>query len=174
MIDGLIFLNAKRISTPALNAALDRGDDATAQDLVKQILTSPEYLFDEYVFGNRLDEVIVSAPQCTAETIARGLNTAIIHVRVKMLHAILPYSKLSSRHYALQLACERDSSVAIDILYPLCDIPRVVKKLSHANYERERCLFWANALQQRVDAETLRETLTAQLPSLPETSQRKI
>ena len=174
MIDGLIFLNAKRISTPALNAALDRGDDATAQDLVNQILTSPEYLFDEYVLGNRLDEVIASAPQCTVETIARGLNTAIIHVRVKMLHAILPYSKLSSRHYALQLACERDISVAIEILYPLCDIPCVVEKLGNATYERERCLFWATALQQRMDAEKLRETLIAQLPSLPESLQRKM
>lgn len=174
MIDGLIFLNAKRISTPALNAALDQGDDATAQDIVNQILASPEYLFDEYVRGNRLDEVIASASQCTAETIARGLNTAIIHVRVKMLHAILPYSNLSARHYALQLACERDISVAIDILYPLCDIARVVEKLSHATYERERCLFWANALQQRMDAEKLRETLTVQLPSFSETPQRKM
>lgn len=171
MIDGLIFLNAKRISTPALNAALDRGDDATAQDLVNQILTSPEYLFDEYVLGNRLDEVIVSAPQCTAETIARGLNTAIIHVRVKMLHAILPYSKLSSRHYALQLACAQDCSIAVDILYPLCDIPRVVDMLNHPLWRADA---WRNTLQQRMDAEKLRETLTAQLPSLSETPQRKI
>lgn len=176
MIDGLIKLTAKRIYTPALNAALGRGDDATAQDIVNQILHSCEYLFDEYVHDNRLDEVIGAAPQCSTEAIRRGLYAAIVGVPVKphMLHAILPYSELSTRHYAIEIACERDCSIAVDILYPLCDIPRVVKNLSHRSYQRQRCLFWATALQQRMDAETLRETLTAQLPSLPESLQRKI
>lgn len=176
MIDGLTKLTAKRMYDVEILHALHRGDEVTAQDIVNQILRSSEYLFDEYVHDNRLDEVIGSAPECSTEAIRRGLYAAIVGVPVKphMLQAILPYSDLSTRHYAIEIACETDCACAVDILYPLCDIPRVVKNLSHRSYQRQRCLFWATALQQRMDAETLRETLTAQLPSLPESLQRKI
>lgn len=176
MIDGLTKLTAKRMYDVEILHALHRGDEVTAQEILNRILNSPEYLFDEYVKDNRLDEVIAAAPECSNEAIRRGLYAAIMRVPVNphMLRAILPHTELSARNYALQLACKRDCSIAVDILYPLCDILRVVEKLENATYERERCLFWATALQQRMDAETLRETLTAQLPSLPETPQRKI
>ena len=176
MIDGLKNLTAKRMYDVEILHALHRGDEATAQEILNRILNSPEYLFDEYVIDNRLDDVIACAPQCSDAAITRGVHAAIVHrpVNPDILCAILPHTELSTRHYALELACQRDISAAIDILYPLCDIPRVVENLSHANYQRERCLFWATALQQRMDAEKLRETLTAQLPSLPQTPQRKI
>lgn len=176
MIDGLENLTAKRMYDVEILHALHRGDEGTAQEILNSILHSPEYLFDEYVKDNRLDDVIAFAPQCTAEAIGRGLHAAIMRVPVNphMLRAILPHTELSTRNYALQLACARDCSIAVDILYPLCDIPRVVENLSHANYQRERCLFWATALQQRMSDEKLRETLTVQLPSLPETPQKKM
>lgn len=173
MIQGLTKLTAKRMYDLEIIQCLNRGDEATAQEILNQILNSPEYLFDEYVNDNRLDEVIASAPQCTAEAIGRGLHAAIIRVPVNphMLRAILPYTELITRNYALQLACERDCSIAVDILYPLCDIPRVIDMLNHPLWRADA---WRNTLQQRMNDEKLRETLSAQLPSLTQTHQRKI
>lgn len=176
MIEGFTSLIAKRMCPPVLLDAVLRKDEATAQEIVNQILSSPEYLFDEYVKGNLLDQVVAMAPQCTAETIRRGLREAIAGdpVKTHMLRAILPYAELSDRQHALQFACERDCEVAIDILYPLCDIPRVMNELIKVPYLGKQCLFWATALQQRMDAEKLRKTLITQLPSVNHTSQRKI
>lgn len=176
MIEGLTSLFAKRISTPALGVALRRGDNAVTQEIVNQLLNSPEFLFDEYVNNNQLDQVIASAPLCTTTTIGLGLHAAIIRVPVNphMLRAIVPYTELHTRQYALQLACERNCDIAIDILYPLCDIPSVVDRLSHANYQRERCLFWATALQQRMSDEKLRETLHKELCCTNQAPQRKM
>lgn len=173
MIDGLANLTAKRMYDVEILHALHRGDESTAQEILHQTLNSPEYLFDEYVKDNRLDDVIAFAPQCSEAAIGRGLHAAIIRVPVNphMLCAILPYTELSTRNYALQLACAQDCSIAVDILYPLCDIPRVVDMLNHPLWRADA---WRNTLQQRMDAEKLRETLTAQLPSLSETPQRKI
>lgn len=173
MIEGLTSLFAKRISTPPLAAALLQDDAATAQEIVNDLLNSPEFLFDEYVKDNLLDQVIASAPLCTATTIGRGLHAAIIRVPVNphMLRAIVPYTNLTTRNYALQLACDRDCSIAVDILYPLCDIPHVVDMLNHPLWHADA---WRNILQQRMSDEKLRKTLIAQLPSLTQTSQRKI
>lgn len=176
MIEGLTSLIAKRICPPELLAALLRKDEAAAQEIVNDILNSPEYLFDEYVKDNLLDQVIAMAPQCTPENIRRGLHAAIVGVPVNphMLNAILPYTDLNTRNYTLYLACGRDREAAIEILYPLCDIPRVIDELIQNPYVGERCLFWATALQQRMNDEKLRETLVAQLPSATQTSQRKL
>lgn len=176
MIEGLTSLTAKRIYTPELTEALLQDDTASAQKIVNDILNSPEYLFDEYVKDNLLDQVIASAPLCTTKAIERGLRVAVARAPVNphMLRAILQHTDLNTRHYALRQACERDCEVAIDMLYPLCDIPSVVRNLSHAYFQRERCLFWASVFQQRMDDQKLRETLVAQLPSVTQTSQRKI
>jgi hypothetical protein len=173
MIKGLTFLNAKCMSTPALTEALRKSDTATAQAIVNDLLNSPEFLFDEYVKDNLLDQVIASAPLCTAESIRRGLRAAIADVPVnpRMLRAILPYAELTTRNYALLFSCKRNCEVAIDILYPLCDIPYVVGMLNHPAWRSD---IWRNTLQQRMDDEKLRETLIAQLPSVNQTSQRKI
>lgn len=173
MIEGLAFLNAKCISTPALTEALRKSDTASAQEIVNDLLNSPEYLFDEYVKDNLLDQVVASAPLCTAESIRRGLRAAIADVPVNphMLRAILPYAELTTRNYALLFSCKRDCEVAIDILYPLCDIPYVVSRLNHPAWRSD---VWRNTLQQRMDDQKLRETLIAQLPSVTQTSQRKI
>lgn len=113
--------------------AVGRNDLTAVKSLVQRIKVVPDYALDIAIERNWVDQVAVLAPKCDRRM----------------------------RNLAMAEACNMRRADVVDVLYPLCDIPKVLSVL-----EKNRgphIEVWKTTLQQRLNDEKLRETLMAEV-----------
>lgn len=119
--------------------AIERNDLTAVKNLVQRMKVVPDYALDIAIERNWVDQVAVLAPK----------------------------SDQRMRNIAMADACNRHRTDVVDVLYPLCDIPKVLSILD--KHSGPHIDIWKTTLQQRLNDEKLRETLMAEVavPTLP-------
>ena len=121
--------------------AIERNDLTAVKNLVQQIKVVPDYALHIVAIERRFS--------------------------AQMLHALLPHTDQRIRNLAMADACKIHRTDVVDVLYPLCDVPKVLSLLEKDSSPHIEV--WKATLQQRLNDEKLRETLMAEVavPTLP-------
>ena len=154
--------------------AVRRNDLIVVQSLVQQMKAVPDYVLSAAIELNLVDQIAVLVPKCDRHTIGQGLRTTIVRrfVTPQIMHALLPYTDHRMRNLALADACNARRADLVDVLYPLCDISKVISVLD--KYSGPHIEVWKTTLQQRLNDEKLREILHGEVSSSNLSSKRKI
>ena len=113
--------------------AVERNDLVAVKSLVQRMKVVPDYALDTAIERNWVDQVAVLAPK----------------------------SDRRMRNIAMAEACNMRRADVVDVLYPLCDVPKVLSILDkHSGPHIE---IWKTTLLQRWDADKLHETLMAEV-----------
>lgn len=112
--------------------AVEHDDTPEVRRLVEQISEVPECVLCAAVKYKRVEHIDILAPKCNDFTISQAFYSAIgFSERINMVEALLPYTHQNLRNQALVSACGQQNTEAVELLYPLCDIPDVLRKLEH-------------------------------------------
>lgn len=154
--------------------AVGRNDLTAVKSLVQHIKVVPGYALSAAIEHNWVDQIAVLAPKCDRNTIGQGLRTIMVRrfVTTQMIHELLPYTDQRMRNLAIADACDMRRADIVDVLYPLCDISKVVSVLD--KYSGPHIEVWKTTLQQRWDDEKLRQTLIQEVFSPTVASSRKM
>ena len=155
--------------------AVQHNDISAVRHWVDQIDVVPEYIFVTAVRLYTVEQIAVLAPKCSGNMIYQGLSRAIMgqpQANMRMLHALLPYTDQKICNQAMADACGMHRTAVVDLLYPMCDIQKVLNVLD--TYRGGHINFWKTTLRDRMEAEKLRSVLNTEVCACAEGVKRKM